>query len=72
MPFDVSLISRVSDEIENSARRLKQSANSPNELMAEVQKIETSISSLKSLTTGTNAAGANARTAQYAPNQNQS
>jgi hypothetical protein len=72
MAFDVSLISRISDEIENSGKRLREIVNSPNELTAEVQKIESNINSLKSLTKGTKGAGANANTAQYAPNQNQS
>jgi DNA anti-recombination protein RmuC len=71
MKFDVSLVSRVSDEIGNSARRLKQHANSPNELQAEIQKLESNISSLKDLAQNNQAAGANAEAAQLAPDQNQ-
>lgn len=72
MVFDVSLISRLSEEIGNSARRLQQTANSPDEIITEVQKIESSINSLKAMAIGTNAAGVNANTPQHAPDQNQS
>lgn len=71
MAFDVSLVSRVSEEIGHSARRLKEHVNSPNELIVELQKIESSINSLKNLTEGIDAAGMNATTTQHAPNQNQ-
>jgi D-ribose pyranose/furanose isomerase RbsD len=72
MMFDISLISRVSDEIESSAKRLKQHVNSPVELTNEIQKIEASLLSLKSLNQQTQVAGSNARTSQLAPYQNQS
>ena len=71
MKFDVSLVARVSDEIGNSARRLKHYANSPNELQAEIQKLESNITSLKDLANGNQAAGANAESVQVVPDQNQ-
>jgi hypothetical protein len=66
------LINRVAKEIESSAKRLQQNVNSPNELTMEVQKIQSSLNSLQSLTRNADGAGANANTAQYAPDQNQS
>jgi hypothetical protein len=72
MQYDVALVSRVSEEIEGSARRLKQNANTPDELKMEIQKIESSLDSLKSLNQTTAKAGANAKTAQTIIDQNQS
>ncbi|MFB4162940.1 hypothetical protein ACE1TI_03660 [Alteribacillus sp. JSM 102045] len=72
MKFDVSLVSRMSDEIEESGKRIREMVNSPEELKSEVQKLESSLQSLKSLTEENNAAGANANTTQTYPDQNQS
>ncbi|MFC5713840.1 hypothetical protein ACFPU1_13790 [Thalassorhabdus alkalitolerans] len=71
MRFDVSLVSRVSEDIEDSAKRLREIVNSPQELSAELQKIESCVRSLQSLSEGQNQAGANAANAQHAPDQNQ-
>jgi hypothetical protein len=71
MQFDVGLISRVSNEIKESANRLQQHVNSPNELNMEIQKIESSINSLKNLSESAAPAGANAKTTQLSPDQNQ-
>jgi regulator of replication initiation timing len=72
MQFDIALIQRVSKEIEESSKRMQEIVNSPNELTVELQKIQSSLNSLQSLTQNTNIAGTNANTAQYAPHQNQS
>jgi regulator of replication initiation timing len=71
MQFDIALIQRVAKEIEESGKRMQQIVNSPNELKMELQKIQSSLDSVKSLSQ-THEAGTNAHTAQYAPNQNQS
>ncbi|WP_166245477.1 hypothetical protein [Paenibacillus turpanensis] len=71
-PFDVSMVNRVAKEIEESGRRMQQIVNSPTELTAELNKVQSSLNSLQSLTQADRAAGANANTAQYTPNQNQS
>lgn len=71
MSFDVALINRVGDEIEASARRLKENVNAPAELNIEIQKIESSLHSLKSLAQATSFAGENANTTQLTENQNQ-
>ncbi|AEI43645.1 hypothetical protein [Paenibacillus mucilaginosus] len=71
MQFDVSTVNRVAKEIEESGKRIQAAVNSPNELEAELQKLQSSMDSLQSLTQA-GAAGANANTAQNAPNQNQS
>jgi hypothetical protein len=72
MAFDVSMINRVGKEIEDAAKRLQKTVNSPDELTMELAKIESSLRSLESLAGMESYAGANAKTAQYAPNQNQS
>ena len=72
MQFDVSTVNRVAKEIEASGRRMQQIVNSPNELSAEIQKIRSSLDSIQSMTQANQTAGANANTAQYTPNQNQS
>ncbi|SDJ04255.1 hypothetical protein [Alteribacillus bidgolensis] len=72
MKFDVSLVSRMSDEIEESGKRIREIVNSPEELKTEVQRLESNISSLKELTEADNGAGANANAMQTYPDQNQS
>ncbi|SDI35406.1 hypothetical protein SAMN05192534_1385 [Alteribacillus persepolensis] len=72
MKFDVSLVSRMSDEIEQSGKRMREMVNSPYELQMELQKLESSLQSLKSLTENQSQAGSNANTTQTYPNQNQS
>ncbi|WP_276357932.1 hypothetical protein [Cohnella caldifontis] len=69
--FDVATVNRVAQEIEASGRRIQAIVNSPNELETEILKIQSSLDSLQSLTQAGQAAGANAHTAQHAPNQNQ-
>nr|WP_275984101.1 hypothetical protein [Paenibacillus hamazuiensis] len=65
------MVHRTADEIEECARRLQQHVNSPQELQMELLKIQSCIDSLGSLTRN-ESAGANAKTAQLTPNQNQS
>ncbi|WP_426446144.1 hypothetical protein ACP26L_21255 [Paenibacillus sp. S-38] len=72
MQFNVSTVNRVAKEIEESGKRIQAAVNSPNELESELQKLQSSMDSLQSLTQAGRAAGANANTAQNAPNQNQS
>ncbi|WP_199618665.1 hypothetical protein [Paenibacillus alkalitolerans] len=72
MQFDISTVNRVAKEIEESGRRMQAVVNSPNELAAEIQKIQSSLDSIQSLTQAGRAAGANVNTEQHAPNQNQS
>lgn len=71
MQFKASTANRVAKEIEESGRRM-QVVDSPQELLSEIQKIQSSLNSLQALTQVDQAAGANANTAQQAPNQNQS
>lgn len=70
MAFDVDIIHRIADEIESSAKKLKEQVNSPNELTKQLQVIQSSVNSLQSLTRN-GAAGGNASTAQQTPGQNQ-
>ena len=72
MQFDVATVNRVAKEIEESGRRMQAFVNSPRELTSEIQKIQSSLASIQSLANLDQAAGANANTAQQAPNQNQS
>jgi len=70
LAFDVDIIHRIADEIESSAKKLKEQVNSPNELTHQLRVIQSSVNSLQSLTRN-EAAGVNASTAQQTPDQNQ-
>lgn len=71
MQFNVSTVNRVAKEIEESGRRM-QAIDSPRELLSEIQKIQSSLNSIQSLTQVDQVAGNNVNTAQQAPDQNQS
>jgi|GEM_PF-3130674 len=62
MPFDVSLVQRVGKEIMESGKRLQEYVNAPDELKAEMMKIEANLNSLQTLVQQAQSAGANART----------
>lgn len=71
MSFDVGLVNRICSDIENTAKSLKQHVNSPNELTKEIQRIESNLESLRSMSQKIQGAGSNAD-AQLTPHQNQS
>lgn len=62
MSFDIGLIQRVGKEIADSGSRLQDYVNAPDELQAELMKIQANVNSLNSLVQNTKSAGANART----------
>lgn len=57
--FDVSIVHRLSDDLENVAKSMKERVNTPVELQDEITQINSILGSLQSLITSAKNAGTN-------------